>query len=117
MRGFLDATGADASFIDDTAVAIYARNLSDPARLAAHLGYFRNQAANVTLLAEFRSQPLPMPVLAIGAEFSLGEFVPNQVAQYASDVTGLVYAETSHWLTEQRPDQLATDLIEFFGGN
>lgn len=117
IRGFVDAFGADASFIDDAAIAIYARNLRDPARLAAHLGYFRNQAANVTLLAEHRNEPLLMPVLAIGAEFSLGGFVPFQVGLYANDVTGLVYAETSHWLTEQRPDQLATDLIEFFGAN
>lgn len=115
LRDFFAATGAPESLFMREELRRYARNLKEPARLAAHLGYFRAFATDVTALAEERSRPLPMPVLAIGADRSLGGFVGTQAARYATQVTPSVFENTSHWIPEERPEELARLLVEFFG--
>jgi hypothetical protein len=71
---------------------------------------------SLAILARTRSSTtsLPMPVLAIGARGSLAEFAPNQVARYATDVTGEVIENSGHWIFEEQPEQLADRLLRFF---
>ena len=58
-----------------------------------------------------------MPVLAIGASASLGSFVPDQVRQYATNVTGVVVPDSGHWMYEEHPAQMARILLTFLKGN
>jgi pimeloyl-ACP methyl ester carboxylesterase len=117
LREFFAATGAPESLFPREELRRYARNLKEPARLAAHLGYFRAFATDVTALADERSTPLPMPVLAIGADRSLGSFVPTQAARYATQVKPYVFENTSHWIPEERPEALSRMLVDFFGAH
>ncbi|GII34860.1 hypothetical protein [Planotetraspora mira] len=52
-----------------------------------------------------------MPVLAIGASGSLGDLVPSPVRSYATHVTGLVIADSGHWIYEEHPAQLTRHLL------
>jgi hypothetical protein len=44
-----------------------------------------------------------MPVLHGGAQYSLGDFVPTQVRNYATNVTGMVIMNSGHWIYEEHP--------------
>lgn len=56
---------------------------------------------------------LAMPVLAVGAAGSLGDFVAANAREYASDVTGVVVPASGHWIYEERPGELTEMLLDF----
>ena len=110
---FVDALEVVKGSVTDDDLSIYASYLSEPARLNALLAWFRSFPQDMLDTKEFRKRKLPMPVLAIGAQGSLGDFVPNQVREYANDVTGLVIPDSGHWLYEERPAEMITALLAF----
>ena len=54
-----------------------------------------------------------MPVLAIGGDKSLGEFLGRQMKLAASNVTAVVIEDSGHWLLEEQPDQTTRALLAF----
>ena len=63
--------------------------------------------------AELSRTKLPMPVLVIGGEKSLGEVLGRQMKLVASDVKVLVLEGTGHWVLEERPEETTEALIAF----
>jgi pimeloyl-ACP methyl ester carboxylesterase len=63
--------------------------------------------------AAYRNTKLTMPVLAIGAASSLGDFVAVNAWEYASDVTGVVVPDSGHWIYEERPSELSQMFLDF----
>ena len=53
-----------------------------------------------------------MPVLAIDG--ALGQAIPDQMQQYAGDVTGAVFP-CLHWVAEESPELLLKYLLPFLG--
>ena len=94
-------------------VAVYAGYLADPAHLAASLAWFRTWPQDMVDNERHRRSRLTMPVLAIGADGSLGEFVAQKVSEYADNVEGAVIANSGHWIYEEHPDELARMLRTF----
>jgi pimeloyl-ACP methyl ester carboxylesterase len=60
-----------------------------------------------------KSRRLTMPVLAIGGEESGGEGVAATMKLVADDVQGAVLAGAGHWVAEQAPEQLLSELNDF----
>jgi pimeloyl-ACP methyl ester carboxylesterase len=60
-------------------------------------------AEHYTVIAHTK---LTMPVLAVGAQYSLGDFVPTQVRNYATNVTGMVIKNSGHWIYEEPPAEI-----------
>jgi pimeloyl-ACP methyl ester carboxylesterase len=56
---------------------------------------------------------LTMPVLAIGGGESGGEGVAATMQLVAEDVKGAVLAGSGHWIAEQAPEQLLSELTDF----
>jgi pimeloyl-ACP methyl ester carboxylesterase len=54
-----------------------------------------------------------MPVLAVGAQGSLGDLVPNQIRPYATDMTGIVIEDCGHWIYQEQPQQILERLRQF----
>lgn len=57
---------------------------------------------------------LSMPVLAVGGERGIGPHVEESINQVANDVRGVLLPGAGHWLTDERPDELAALLLDFF---
>lgn len=110
---FVDAIATKKGAVTPEDIGIYARYLSDPAHLNANLAWFRTLPQDMADTAEYRKTKLDMPVLAIGADGSLGDFVATQVRQYASDVTAKVIAGSGHWIYEEQPEEMRQVLLEF----
>ena len=76
----------------------------------AYFVSFQQAAQDFAGLSRIR---LTMPLLAIGGEKSLGEFLGQQAREVASDVTVVVLKDTGHWVLEERPQETTDALVKF----
>jgi len=93
----------------------YAAAYARPGRMHAGWQYFVSFQQAAKDFAELSKTKLTMPVMAIGASNSLGNSVPNQVRQYATDVTGVVFPDSGHWIYEEHPAQSTKLLLGSLG--
>lgn len=110
---FIDSMEVQKGGIGDVDIREYARCLQDNAHLRASFEYFRALPRDIADNAEYGRTKLTMPVLALGARASLAEAVPTQVGQYATTVTGGVIEDSGHWIFEEQPAELTTQLVRF----
>jgi pimeloyl-ACP methyl ester carboxylesterase len=89
--------------------AAYAR----PGRMRAGWAYFVSFPQAAKDFAQFAQTQLPMPVLAIGGEKSLGAMLGQQMKLVAPDLTVVVLKGTGHWLLEERPKETTDALVKF----
>jgi pimeloyl-ACP methyl ester carboxylesterase len=114
VRDFTASISATAGVISPQDVEVYAQALRDPARLRASFEYFRAFPTDIADVQHCLEEgPLPMPVLALGAEHSMGETVADLARTVATDVTGDVIADSGHWIPEEKPRELLDRLIAF----
>ena len=104
--------------IDATAVEEYLRTYTEPGALRAGFAYYRNlprDAADNRALLEtgFR---LPMPVLAMGGARteSRGRATEPEesMRRVARDVTGVVVADSGHFVAEEQPCVVARHILD-----
>ncbi|MFE4964862.1 alpha/beta fold hydrolase [Streptomyces sp. NPDC056660] len=112
MRGI--AVHKDALTPDD--LQVFASYLRDYAHLEASFAWFRTFPQDIADNARFQKKPLTMPVLAIGADGSLGSSVAKQVRHYATHVTPAVVPDSGHWIYEEHPEEMTDMLLHFLGG-
>ncbi|MEW1779669.1 alpha/beta hydrolase [Streptomyces sp. NPDC086777] len=113
---FIDDLEVRKGAVTPDDVAVFAGHLKDPAHLAASLAWFRTLPQDIENDAVNQKKKLTMPVLAVGAEGSLGDSVPKQVKKYATHVTGVVVPGSGHWLYEERPAEMTRILLTFLKG-
>ena len=90
-------------------MASYAR----PGRMWAGWAYFVSFTQTAKDFARLAETKLAMPVLSIGGEKSLGEFLGRQMKLAASNVTAVVVKYGGHWLLEEQPNETTAALVEF----
>ena len=91
----------------------YAEAYSRPERMRAGWAYFSSFPQTAKNFARLAETKLTMPVLAIGGDKSLGEFLGRQMKLAASNVTSVVVEGSGHWLLEEQPDQTSRALASF----
>ena len=89
--------------------AAYAR----PGRMRAGWSYFESFPQDARDFAQLSQTKLAMPVLSIGGEKSLGDFLGRQMKVAASNVTVIVEKGTGHWLMEENPKETTEALLNF----
>ncbi|WP_436535012.1 alpha/beta fold hydrolase [Actinoplanes sp. HUAS TT8] len=97
-------------------VKVFANYLKDDAHLRASFEWFRAFPQDIKDNEVNIKTPLPMPVLAIGADGSLGGNIETQVHQYAVNVQGKVISGSGHWIYEEHPDEMTGILTTFLAG-
>lgn len=85
------------------------------ARRTAGYEYYRAFSADAANNQANANKRLPMPVLAMGAEFAFGPFVANSFSQVGDDVRGVVAPDSGHWIAEENPNFLIACAKLFFG--
>lgn len=91
----------------------YTAAYSRPGRMRAGWAYFVSFPQAAKDFAELAKTKLPMPVLVIGGEKSLGEVLGQQAKLVAPDVTVVVLKDTGHWVLEERPKETTAALVKF----
>ena len=116
LEQFVRALTVNQAGFTDADFAEYARTYAQPGKLKASFEYFRAFPEDVAQNKNYAQTLLPMPVLALGAEGSLGGLVPQQAETYASDVQGEVLEDSGHWVPEEIPAVFSARLLTFLGG-
>lgn len=94
-------------------IGYYVDLLSNPDSLRGSFGWYRGFDATLAQNAQRKTQPLTMPVLAIGGASSYGDHVADAMKPIATDVQTLVISDTGHWVAEDAPDQMLAALTAF----
>lgn len=114
LKAFIRSYAANQDAITDEALTEYARTYADPAHLKACVAYFRAFHQDIDDNRELFKNRLSMPVLALGAEYSLGTRVLDQVQDLAVNVGGGVVPGVGHWIPEEAPQEVTQALLTFF---
>ena len=100
--------------LPDYAVRHYIDTLAtDPAALHASFAIYRALDATIAQNQQRKAQRLPMPVLGIGGEHSLGEQVAGTMKLAAGDVQTLVVPGCGHHPPEEAPRETLAALTTF----
>jgi pimeloyl-ACP methyl ester carboxylesterase len=91
----------------------YAAAYARPGRMRAGWAYFVSFQQAARDFAELSRTRLTMPVLAIGGEKSLGEFLGQQMKLVADDLRVVVIKNSGHWVMEEAPAETTVALLEF----
>ena len=114
---FLKNFTARPDAIPEAAIDEFARTYSQPGAMRAGLAYYRaipeDIADNQAALGEGK---LGMPVLALGGGESFGrrELTLQSMRRVADDVPGGVIEGAGHFLPEEKPAEIAEQLLAFF---
>ncbi|HEY2446080.1 MAG TPA: alpha/beta hydrolase [Rhizomicrobium sp.] len=115
---FWDEFAADPRAIDEQTREHYAALYARPHAMHdafEQFGAFAQDAAdNKTFAAKDK---LTMPVLAIGAEKSFGKAMADDLRAVATNVQGVVIANSGHWLMEEQPEATMGAIVEFLDSN
>ncbi|MFJ9352162.1 alpha/beta fold hydrolase [Streptomyces sp. NPDC101237] len=113
--GFMRSIAVKKDALTDDDLRVFSSYLRDYAHLEASFAWFRTFPQDIADNARLRKKKLTMPVLAIGADGSLGEEVGTQVRHYAKDVTPVVVPDSGHWIYEEHPKEMTHLLLRFLG--
>jgi pimeloyl-ACP methyl ester carboxylesterase len=86
---------------------------SGPDALRGSFGFYRAILTSAAQNEQRKSRRLPMPVLAIGGEESVGEAAGNTMKLVADDVQTVVLNGAAHWVAEQAPEALLAAVTAF----
>ena len=115
LRWFFDNISVHADAITQEAEDEYVRAYSEPGAMAASLEWYRAFPKDIEFIAASKRVKLKMPVLALGADKTMGRFMLPMVQQVADDVRGGSIPDCGHYVPEERPDYLLARLIDFLG--
>ena len=90
-------------------IAAYSR----PGRMRAGWAYFVSFQQAALDFAQLSETKLTMPVLSIGGDKSLGDFLAQQMKLVASDLTTVVLKNTGHWILEENLKETTEALVKF----
>lgn len=101
--------------LDPEAVRHYVDTLCEPAALAASFRPYREMDETAAQNRKRATEPLPMPVLAVGGSMSLGTAVGETMRRAAGDVTTVVLDGVGHFPAEEAPEELTAAVRSFLG--
>ncbi|HKC65927.1 MAG TPA: alpha/beta hydrolase [Pyrinomonadaceae bacterium] len=116
LSHFWDEMSANPKAFSDSDRQMYARAYAQEGAMRAAFEYFKafdRQDAEDN--RKFAAHKLPMPVLVITGDKSMGEVLEAQAKVVADNVTAIKLRDTGHWLMEERPAETEAALKKFFG--
>lgn len=119
LRFFFKFAGAKPDAISEEAQAEYVRAYSQPGAMTAGFNYYRAVPQDIADNTAFRDAgcKLTMPILVYGGDPTTrgrGMTALESWARVADNVSGGIAENCGHWIPEERPDFVATEVIRFF---
>jgi pimeloyl-ACP methyl ester carboxylesterase len=115
LSHFWDEMSAHPRAFSDSDRQMYAKAYAQDGAMRAAFEYFkafdRQDAADNR---KFAAQKLPMPVMVITGDKSMGDVLEVQARMVADNVTAIKLNDTGHWLMEERPAETKAALRKFF---
>lgn len=103
----------DSESVSTADIEYYARALARPGALRSSFSYYRTLPIDRVDNRAWGQTLLPMPTLAVGAEWGYGGASAQTVRRVASDVQEALIERSGHYIPEERPDELARVILDF----
>jgi pimeloyl-ACP methyl ester carboxylesterase len=103
--------------LDDEEIADHVALYSRPGRMSAGFGYYRALGEDIAdNRRRLAAGKLAIPVLALGGDSGWGRGIEvlESVSRVAQSATGGVVARCGHWMPEEQPEEVASQLSRFF---
>jgi pimeloyl-ACP methyl ester carboxylesterase len=115
---FFRAFSANPDVPTPAAADEYVRSYSRPGAMSSAFARYRGREREIEHNTRHLSRPLDLPVMAVGGEQGVfGAAVAENLRHGASDVRQEVLADCGHYVSEERPAELAALLLNFFDQN
>jgi pimeloyl-ACP methyl ester carboxylesterase/quinol monooxygenase YgiN len=95
------------------AINEYLRTYAQPGKMASALARYRGVQREIAHNTEHLNEPLRIPVLAVGGEAVFGAAVAGNLRHAAADIRSEVITGCGHYVTEERPAQVAELILDF----
>lgn len=116
-RWFYEHYGHVPGAIGPDDAAEYLRTYANAETTRCGLAYYRALDTDVQANAAYlREQRLQMPILAVGGgeAYGRGGETLASLQRVGTDVRGGVIENCGHWIPEEQPEAIATELLRFF---
>lgn len=110
---FITRQLANPTAICSEELTAYARVYAAPGALRAALGYYREVFTDAAQNLELLASKLPMPVLALDGAGKANPLV-EALAPYVVNLRGGYIEGSGHFIPEEQPQRLLTELLAFF---
>jgi pimeloyl-ACP methyl ester carboxylesterase len=117
VSAFIAERFYDHSNFDPADIEIYAKAMALPGRTRGGMEWYRTFEADHATALAYKKQPLEIPVLALGGDQRFGAQMVPMLEEFATHVTGGSIARSSHYVADERPDEVAAALIAFFSAD
>ena len=115
LEWFIRNMVADQAAFGPDDVSAYAHAYARPGALRAGFDSYRAFWQDAGDNKRFANTRLKMPVLAIGAELSVGTALAESLQPLTKHLRGLVFEACGHFIPDEQPERLARELENFFG--
>lgn len=117
VSAFMAERFYDHSTFNPADIEIYARAMALPGRTRGGMEWYRTLATDHATALAYKKQPLKIPVLGLGGQQRFGAQMVPMLREFATNVRGGSIARCSHYVADERPDEVAAALIEFVKTN
>lgn len=115
IEWFLKRKTACPDVFSDRDIDEYLRVLLASGGLRAGLAFYRSVSLSATQNAALQQQgKLKVPVLAVSAEFGSIPDMATPLRAFVEEVTGILVPHCGHFLPEEQPQAVASELSAFF---
>lgn len=106
----------DSTSVTEADIDEYARTYAGPGGARGGFEYYRTYAVDAKFYQKAANRKLKMPVLAIGGDASEvgGKGVIQSMQTVATNVRGVLMTRCGHYAAEERPNEIARELLRFF---
>jgi pimeloyl-ACP methyl ester carboxylesterase len=121
---FFKGLAYNPSAITEEDIDVFANHFSSPGGIRGAFEHFRAFPLDAEQNKESSTHKITMPVLvlggdiypALGGDFP-GNFALNSTKALATNVTGITVPLSGHWIPEEQPEFVISQLFKFFGSS
>jgi pimeloyl-ACP methyl ester carboxylesterase len=94
-------------------IEIFARAFAQPGRTRGAMEWYRAFPVDHANALGWKTQPLTIPVLALGGDQRFGPKMVAMMKEFATDVRGGSIVDCGHYVADERPVETATAIVDF----
>lgn len=117
LNWFYDRDPSSREAIEPVAADEYLRTFSGTEGVLGALGVYRAAFTTMEQTVPLKGEKVRVPVVALGGERAQGDRVRGLVEMVAEDVSGGAIPDCSHFLPEERPEEIARHILAVATGS
>jgi pimeloyl-ACP methyl ester carboxylesterase len=102
--------------VDQADFETYVRQLQKPGALRGGFMHFASVFEDMEWFRQMAGTRLRMPCLGVGGAAAAGAYPEMALRSLADAVAGVVISEAGHWIAEEQPEKLVSEIVAWIRG-